>query len=118
MWCRWRASPNRAMSDLVARLQSLAAAEETITYGALARELGWRIGVLTAALEAQMEADHAAGRPFLAAVCAGRLTGDMPATGFFLKAAELGLDVQGERGLVQRQRAALRALYGGATPPA
>ena len=43
------------MSPLDARLAALAAAGETITYGALARELGWRMGELTCALEQTMD---------------------------------------------------------------
>lgn len=78
------------MSPLEARLAALAAAGDTVTYGALARELGLRMGELTAALEALMAQDAAAGRPFRAAVCKGRLAGGLPAAGFFLKAAELG----------------------------
>ncbi len=79
------------MSALEARLADLAARGDTITYGALARELGLRIGVLTSALEALMEADAIAGRPFRAAVCTARLSPDaLPAPGFFEKAASLG----------------------------
>lgn len=116
MWCRSRGWLNRAMNDLTARLVALAAAGQTITYGTLARDLGLRIAALTAALEAMMAADLVAGRPLLASVCAGKLTGLAPAEGFFIKALELGLDVADRAAFVQRQRAALRALYGGDTP--
>ena len=37
------------MSDLETRLADLASRGQTITYGALARDLGWRIAELTAA---------------------------------------------------------------------
>jgi hypothetical protein len=115
MWSRSHGWQNRAMNDLTARLVALAATGQTITYGALARDLGLRMAELTAMLEAEMAADHAAGRPLLAAVCAGRLNNGQPAEGFFIKALELGLDVTDRAGLVQCQRAALHALYRGAT---
>ena len=95
------------MSDLVARLAALASRNETITYGALAREMGWRMGDLTAALEALMEADAAAGLPLRAALCEGRLAGGLPARGFFLKANALGFDVSDPAGFVARQRQGL-----------
>ena len=47
------------MSDLEtlsARLMDLAAQGKTVTYGALAQTLGWRVAVLTTALEALMQA--------------------------------------------------------------
>lgn len=82
------------MNDLIARLDDLAARRQTITYGALARELAipgpGAIAKLTAMLEALMQEDAAKGRPFRAALCAGRLAGGLPAQGFFDKAAELG----------------------------
>ncbi len=75
-------------------LDDLAARGETVTYGALARALAipgpGSIARLTAALEATMADDAAAGRPFRAAVCAGRLSGGLPAPGFFAEAARLG----------------------------
>ncbi|MFN4158936.1 MAG: hypothetical protein ACK4GO_11115 [Gemmobacter sp.] len=95
------------MTPLEARLAALAATGGTVTYGALARDLGWRMGELTAALEALMEADAAAGRPLRAALCEGRLSQGMPAQGFFLKAAELGLDVTDAAAFVAGQRAGL-----------
>ncbi|MCB6177471.1 hypothetical protein LHP98_04915 [Rhodobacter sp. Har01] len=99
------------MTPLEARLAALAAAGATVTYGALARDLGLRMGELTAALEATMDADAAAGRPFRAAVCAGRLAQGLPAAGFFLKAAELGRFGAGDdpAGFATAQRAALQA---------
>lgn len=92
------------MSDLAARLADLASRGETITYGALARELDWRVQDLTAALEALMEADATAGRALRAALCEGRLAGGMPAPGFFVKAAELGFEVSDPAGFVTQQR--------------
>ncbi|WP_374643766.1 hypothetical protein [Tabrizicola sp.] len=79
------------MTRLEARLAALAAAGETIAYGALARDLGLRMADLTRDLEALMEADAAAGRPFRAALLRQRLSPEgLPAPGFFLKAAALG----------------------------
>lgn len=81
----------RAMTRLETRLAALAALGETIPYGTLGRELGLRMGDLTAALEALMEADARAGLPFRAALLRQRLspTGQ-PAPGFYAKAAALG----------------------------
>lgn len=90
------------------RLAALAAAGQTITYGALAREMGWRMGELTAALEAGMRADHAQGRPYAAAVCEGRIGGGLPAKGFFDLLAELGVEVGDPRAFVLAQRRALQ----------
>ena len=79
------------MTKLEQKLAALAAAGETMTYGDLARDLGLRMADLTARLEALMEADAAAKRPFRAAVLCQRLSPDhLPAPGFFLKAQELG----------------------------
>jgi hypothetical protein len=91
------------------RLAALAAAGATTTYGALARETGLRMGELTAALEAGMAADHMAGRPFRAAVCEGRLSGGLPARGFFDCLAAMGVAVDDPRAFVATQRLALRA---------
>lgn len=100
--------PNRPMSDLSARLADLAARGETITYGALARDLGWRVADLTAALESLMEQDAAANRPQRAALLEGRLSGGLPAQGFFLKLAELGLTPADPAAFVAETRARLR----------
>jgi len=95
------------MNELETRLADLAGRGQTITYGALARELGWRIAELTAALEALMQDDARAGRPLRATLCAGRLAGGQPAPGFFSKAAELGFDVSAPARFVADQRARL-----------
>lgn len=97
------------MTALEARLAALAAAGETVTYGALARDLGLRMGVLTAALEALMEEDARQDRPFRAALCRARLGDGLPAPGFFLKAAALGRNVADPAEFVARERAALFA---------
>lgn len=95
------------MTRLEARLAELAKRSETITYGALAQELGWRIAELTAALETLMEEDARSERPLRAALCEGRLSGGMPARGFFDKAAALGFDLSDPSGFVAQQRQAL-----------
>ncbi|MEY4983052.1 MAG: hypothetical protein RIR62_1318 [Pseudomonadota bacterium] len=95
------------MSDLAARLALLAAQGQTVTYGQLARDLGWRMADLTAALEALMTQDAAAGRPLRAALLKGRLAGGLPARGFFDKAAELGFDVADAAAFTQDHRARL-----------
>ena len=96
------------MSPLEAQLTRLAIAGETVTYGALARDLGLRMAVLTGMLEGLMEADAAADLPLRAVVCTGRLLGDMPAEGFFIKALQLGFDVSDRRAFVAAQRLALQ----------
>ncbi len=95
------------MSELATRLADLAGRGQTITYGALARDLGWRIAELTAALEALMEEDAHAGRPLRAALFEGRLAGGLPAPGFFLKAAELGFDTSDPAAFAAAARARL-----------
>ena len=102
------------IDPLQVRLAQLAALGQTITYGALARDLTipspGAIAKLTAQLEALMDQDAAANRPLRAALCAGRLAGGMPAQGFFAKAAALGVfDGNDPAEFVQRQRATLYA---------
>lgn len=99
------------MEPLETRLASLAAAGQTITYGRLARELGLRMGELTAALETLMEEDARAGRPLRAALCEGRLAGGLPARGFFDKAADLGYDISDPQAVADGQRSALFRLH-------
>lgn len=79
-----------------------------MTYGALARDLGWRVADLTAALERLMEEDAAAGAPQRAALMEGRVSGGMPAQGFFQKLAELGITPGDPVAYVAETRAALR----------
>jgi len=95
------------MSPLETRLAGLAAAGQTMTYGALARDLGWRIGALTAALEALMEVDFAAGRPLRAALCEGRLSHGLPAPGFFQRAVGLGCRIDDAEAFVAATRTQL-----------
>ncbi|NEX45375.1 hypothetical protein [Pseudotabrizicola algicola] len=94
------------MSDLVSALGALAASGQTITYGALARDLGWRMAELTSALESLMEQDARAGRPLRASLCEARLSGGLPARGFFEKASELGFDVSDPAAFAAAHRAA------------
>jgi len=103
------------MSDLAAvlagRLARLAANGETVGYGALAAELGVRVAELTAALEATMQEDAARGDPLRAALCFGRLTGGLPARGFYDKAAELGFEVADPAAFASLQRERLGVKY-------
>jgi hypothetical protein len=95
-------------ANLETRLAALVAAGETITYGALAKDLGIRMADLTARLEALMEADAAANRPFRAALLRQRLSPEnLPAPGFFQKAAALGADISDPAAFVARHRALL-----------
>lgn len=95
-------------SPLESRLAALAAAGETTTYGALAKELGLRIADLTAQLEALMEADAVQDRPFRAALLRQRHSPDhLPAPGFFLKAAELGRPTGDPAAFTKAERQAL-----------
>lgn len=95
------------LEALSARLLDLAARGETVTYGALAQSLGWRVGVLTEALEALMEEDAAAHRPFRAAVLEAKLTPGLPAPGFFQKAAALGAEIDDPLTFAMAERKAL-----------
>ncbi len=96
---------------LAACLRAQVSRGGTVTYGALARELGLRMADITAALEVLMAEDAAAGRPFLAAVCEGRLTHGLPARGFYVAAAALGRFPPGTdpAAFAAAERAALRA---------
>jgi hypothetical protein len=82
------------VKGLAGELAALARRGETVTYGELAQRLAvpgpGSIATLTRALEALMEEDARMGRPFRAALCAGRLAGGLPAPGFFQSAARLG----------------------------
>lgn len=82
-------------NELTARLALLAAHRQTISYGALAKELTiagpGAIAKLTLALEQLMQIDAAAHQPFRAALVVGRLNNDLPAAGFFQKARALGV---------------------------
>jgi hypothetical protein len=104
------------IDGLAPRLSRLAAEGRTITYGALARDLGLTgpatIARLTAALEALMDEDAALDRPFRAAVVSGRLAQDLPAAGFFEKAALLGRSVTEPQTFIEAERAALRLRFG------
>lgn len=85
-------------STLQDRLRGMLLAEarkrQLLTYKAIADELGLEppqtIHRVTRLLEALMAEDAAAGRPLLAAVCVSRRR-PVPARGFFITAAELGL---------------------------
>lgn len=102
------------IEDLAARLADLAARGQTTSYGTLARDLGLTgpatIARLTAALEALMETDAAAGRPLRAALVTQR-GGTLPAQGFFDRAAALGLDTSDPAAMVADHR---RRLFTGA----
>lgn len=84
--------------DLADRLRPIleAAARRgtTLTYLELATAAGLgpprAIHRVTDALEALIRADHAAGRPLLAAVAVSAKRGGLPAPGFFRLATELG----------------------------
>lgn len=95
---------------LVARLAELAAARQTTTYGALARDLGLTgpatIARLTEALEALMVEDAALGHPLRAALVTSRGS-PLPARGFFEKAQALGFDISDPQSFVAAQRQAL-----------
>jgi hypothetical protein len=93
------------MTPLEARLAELARTGETTTYGALARDLGLRMADLTARLEALMVEDAAQGHPFRAALLRQRQSSDeLPAPGFFQKAAELGAQIPDPVAFVADQR--------------
>ena len=76
-------------------LAAAAAGDRLITYAELADAAGidgaHRIHRLTIWLETRLEADAKAGTPLLAARVISRSRGGLPAPGFFMKCAELGL---------------------------
>ena len=76
-------------------LTAAAASDRLITYAELADAAGiegvHRIHRLTAWLEDRLEADAKAHKPLLAARVISRSRGGLPAPGFFMKCAELGL---------------------------
>jgi len=96
------------MTELEARLATFAAQGKTTTYGALARDLGWRVADLTAELERLMEQDATAGQPQRAALLEGRLSNGLPAPGFFLKLADLGIHPADPATYITETRARLR----------
>jgi hypothetical protein len=104
------------IEGLSARLADLAAQNQTVTYGKLARDLGLTgpatIARLTTALEALMEEDARLGQPFRAVVLSGRLARDLPAQGFFDKATALGrYQGQDPATYVAEERLALHGLF-------
>jgi len=89
------AGKDAALAPLVrAHLEGLPPADPFITYGALARALGYwapgSVARMTRALEETMREDAAAGRPFIAARAVSRGAEKMSARGFFDLACALG----------------------------
>lgn len=76
-------------------LAAAAAGDRLVTYAELADAAGitgnHRINRLTSWLETELEREVAAGAPLLTARVISRARGGLPAPGFFLKCAELGL---------------------------
>ena len=110
------------MTPLETHLNDLAARGQTTTYGTLARTLGLTgpatIAQLTTALEALMEHDATQNHPFRAALVSGRLNNDLPAQGFFAKAAELGRYDGGDPAeFVAAERKALSTFHIGPNNP-
>lgn len=85
----------KSMERLRRLLVEQAQTETLATYKELADRLGLTppqtIHQLTGLLERLMAEDAEAGHPLLAALCIGRLRGDLPAPGFFTIAETLGL---------------------------
>ncbi|MCW1917771.1 hypothetical protein NX862_03320 [Rhodobacter sp. KR11] len=99
------------LPGLTERLSQLIRTGTATTYGALAKDLDVApLSRLTEALESLMEEDAAKGHPFRAALVCARLTPDLPAPGFFDRAAALGR-YHGEepRDYVAQERAALQS---------
>ena len=95
---------------LTTHLATLAATNQTTTYGQLARTLNLTgpatIARLTAALELLTDQDAAAGLPLRAALVTAR-NSPLPAPGFFQKAATLGLQIDDPAAFDAGQRQAL-----------
>ena len=79
-----------------------------MTYGALAKDLGWRVSTLTDALEALMEEDARTGAPFRAVLLDAKMTPGLPADGFFQKAKELGRPIERSANKISAERRAVR----------
>lgn len=103
-------------------LESVATAGRTVTYQEVAQALGvappQRIHRLTQALEALMDEDAAAGRPFVASVVVSRTGPGLPAPGFFAHARALERYRGPDSGAVaaeyqRRELEALRAALAG-----
>jgi len=79
---------------LRAALVEVARAGGTVTYRDLAQRIEvpppHRIHRLTLALEDLLRADHAAGRPLLAALAVSRVGESLPGRGYFMLLSELG----------------------------
>lgn len=103
-------------------LESVARAGRTATYHEVVQALGveppHRIHRLAQALEALMDEDAAAGRPFVAAVVVSRTGPGLPAPGFFAHARALGRYRGPESGpaAAAYHRRELEALHAGDGP--
>lgn len=88
-------------------------ARRTVTYQALAKEVGLApphsIHRLTLILEELIREDHSAGRPLVAAAACGRH--GLPGRGFFMLLAELGRGEGEPEALYAAERAAAEAYY-------
>lgn len=86
--------PEADRAALRANLQLVAGLGVTLTYHQAARGIGLRpphvIHSVTGLLEALMDDDAAAGRPFIAALVVSRARDGLPALGFFETARRLG----------------------------
>ena len=84
----------RMIETLRQALVACALVGETITYRDLAQRVAFpgphAIHRLTLLLEEMTRADHAAGRPLLAALSVSRAQGGIPGRGFFQLLGELG----------------------------
>jgi|ADGO01.1.fsa_nt_gi hypothetical protein len=87
-------SSGQMLAALRTQLRRVAAQATTITYQALATELQLQppntIHQLTTLLEASMQEDAQADRPFIAALVVSKRPPYLPGRGFFQYAAELG----------------------------
>ncbi len=86
-------------------LDALAPGQTPVTYGRLARALGYympgSVRKITRALETTMREDAEAGRHFVAALAVNRGTG-MPGKGFFELAGRLGQPVEENKGAFEQ----------------
>lgn len=94
---RKRAQADPLADDVRRYLEALEPGQAPVTYGRLARALGFympgSVRKITQALETTMREDADAGRHFVAALAVNRGTG-MPGKGFFDLAAQLGRPVE------------------------
>ena len=115
------ADDTKLTADLRRELVACARAGETVSYRDLAQRVDFPgphvIHRLTLLLEEMVRADHAAGRPLLAALAVSRSQDGIPGRGFFQLLAELGRYGPEAAACHARELAAAVDFWGQESPP-